>query len=250
MAAFRSLQQSVLLEVQSQIFKPFIDERDSVGNIKGVERKVISRGSKLDELRKAESTKPSRRRKTVFLKEIYQSNQQSSWNELTKVKTVNNSFRLSIETEEFQKPMILFNKKLQFNEIHKQNMRSRRCSGTASPKLGRVKKEDNVPPLGYYDVQEYKKKQPMFVCMEQSKSPREKSLKTMTSLYQRINSPCKDSQRQSICIGEQLFERAYATERLITEQKFQYMPKLVDIGSLEVSNNKMKELRLRFKQRK
>ena len=48
--------------------------------------------------------------------------------------------------------MILFNKKLQFNEIHRQNMRSRRCSGTASPKLGRIKKEDNVPPLGYYDV--------------------------------------------------------------------------------------------------
>ncbi|CAD8176939.1 unnamed protein product [Paramecium pentaurelia] len=223
-------------------FIPFKDERDELGNLKGLTKRSCSRinnkkSEHIFDRTTSNTSKTSQINKKVrFLKEIYSTHGNSDWCSLTHLRKLDKKFQLNIETEfQVQKPLTGLNQKLQFNDGIVRKLTTNICN---SPRLGKKQKTENyTPPLGYYQPQEIFKRQPMLVFMDQQiqnqnrlsqhKFSRTEASTAQLGIRPRL-SPNKDSP-----IPQEILEKAFKTERIITQQKYKYVPQMIDEKNLD-----------------
>ncbi|CAD8057569.1 unnamed protein product [Paramecium sonneborni] len=241
-------------EVQSlstlQPFVPFIKERDSLGKLQTIhkrndsDKQVIKRKSNKNNIIISKSVHT--KSKLNFLKDVYTINHNSVWANLTNVSRLEKKFNLNIQTEFVeQKPLQLLNQKLQLNDGFVQHRANTQLNN--SPKLGKNLSMNTIPPIGYYQPKDIQiKKQPMFVKMslQQETSRLIKIVKTECSQTTKIPKlEFLNINLQKKKVPQELFDKAYLTERMSTEYRFRYTPLHFDNKEIELQQSKIKQLR-------
>ncbi|CAD8132071.1 unnamed protein product [Paramecium octaurelia] len=255
MHKLRQLQEK---EVQShptqQVFVPFIQERDSLGKLQTNHKRNTSQKSTLknkSNKKKITNSKSEHTKSKInFLKDVYTINHNTEWANLTNVSRLEKKFNLRIQTEFVQqKPLTLLNSKLQLNGGFVQHRANTQLNN--SPKLGKNLCMNSVPPIGYYQPKDLPiKKQPMFVKMNlQQETNRQIKKVLKTECSSTISIPKLEFSNIRILnkIPQELFEKAYQTERLSTEHKFRYTPLHFENEEIEQQEYKINQLRQIYK---